>query len=74
MEKDNWLEQAACRGKNTALFFPAQNSMREYRKICAKCPVRSQCLELGMSEALGIWGGVSGRERRTIRIKRRIPA
>ena len=74
MQKDSWLDQAACRGMNTDLFFPAQNSLREYRGICGGCPVRSQCLELGLREPLGIWGGVSARERRNIMRQRRIPA
>ena len=74
MQKDSWLDQAACRGMDTDLFYPTQNGLREYREICSGCPVRSQCLEFGLREPLGIWGGASARERRRIMVKRRIPA
>ena len=32
--------------------------------VCAKCRVKKQCLEAGMNEPYGIWGGKTERERR----------
>ena len=41
--------------------------------MCAGCPVVVQCLEyaLAQDERFGIWGGLSERERRRIRLQRR---
>lgn len=33
------------------------------KRICASCPVRRTCLENGMSEEWGIWGGYTKPER-----------
>jgi WhiB family redox-sensing transcriptional regulator len=43
--------------------------------VCAGCPVRLQCLEMALQndERFGIWGGLSERERRRVRLQRRIP-
>ena len=49
-----WRTRAACRGPETALFFPPSSSerredrdVRESRAkaICRQCPVRSECLD-----------------------------
>jgi WhiB family redox-sensing transcriptional regulator len=39
------------------------------RGICARCPLRDQCLEyaVGVGMPAGIWGGLSTRERERIR-------
>ena len=34
--------------------------------VCAKCRVKKQCLEAGMDEPYGIWGGKTERERRSL--------
>jgi len=33
------------------------------KAVCAPCPVREPCLEAGMSERRGIWGGLTASER-----------
>ena len=51
-------------------FFPARGeSVREAKAVCAQCPVRRECLEfaLRLKVAHGVWGGLSERERRTLR-------
>lgn len=68
----DWLQQAACRGSDTALFFPSRGDNRRLQKaksICAQCGVRQQCLQysLDMGLHMGIYGGLSERQRRTIR-------
>ena len=61
-----WRFAAACRGEDSAYFFPpshleerAERRAREgYAKgLCAKCPVRAECLDYAMStrESHGIW-------------------
>lgn len=34
------------------------------KRLCWECPIRSDCLAQGMSEPLGIWGGLTPVERR----------
>lgn len=62
-----------------AIFFPISSG--EHRRellvispdeldakaLCAACPVRTECLEYGLDEPTGIWGGRTARERRLIR-------
>jgi WhiB family redox-sensing transcriptional regulator len=72
---DTWRDRAACRGPETALFFPpATTEAREVRDarerrakaICHGCAVQHECLDyaLGVGEAHGIWGGLNETERR----------
>ena len=74
---DTWRIRAACRGPETALFFPPSNAerreVRELREarakaICRGCAVRRECLDhaLQVGEAHGIWGGLNETERRGI--------
>ncbi len=69
-----WQERANCRGADPNLFFPGQGgSTREAKAMCAACEVRDDCLEFAVTEGermIGIWGGLSERERRKIRGQR----
>jgi WhiB family redox-sensing transcriptional regulator len=54
-------------------FFPARGeSVRDAKAVCAVCSVRDECLDfaLRMKVAHGVWGGLSERERRTVRRER----
>lgn len=65
-----WRELAACRGSNPSVFFPERGDTRgvEYAKsICAGCCVQFECLEENLFEDDGIFGGLSGRQRRQMR-------
>jgi WhiB family transcriptional regulator, redox-sensing transcriptional regulator len=76
----NWQDRAACRGTNARLFFgpdgerPQDREVREARAkaICALCPVREQCLDYALRNAVkhGIWGGLSTEERTRERRRR----
>ena len=51
-------------------FFPARGeSVRDAKAVCARCPVQRECLDfaLRLKVAHGVWGGLSERERRTLR-------
>ena len=72
-----WQFSAACRGTDTALFFAPNYFERKGEKdgrearakaICARCPVRIECLEyaLKIREPHGVWGGMNEVERRTL--------
>jgi WhiB family redox-sensing transcriptional regulator len=62
----DWRDQAACAGMNPETFYPSAkgpNKNREAKEICAICPVRQECLEAGVWEPYGVWGGMSVDER-----------
>jgi WhiB family transcriptional regulator, redox-sensing transcriptional regulator len=72
---ETWRARAACRGPETALFFPPTNverkedrDAREQRAkaICHECPVQRECRDYAISvgEMHGIWGGLNEAERR----------
>lgn len=68
-----WQEQALCHGR-LSLFFVERNSdnrkldllpaERKAKALCVRCPVRRECLEYGIDEDYGIWGGTLPSERK----------
>ncbi len=71
---DGWRKQAACRNMPTGLFFAdrAQNGYdRPAKKVCAGCPVKAACLELGLTQRYGVYGGMNERERERLKKARR---
>jgi WhiB family redox-sensing transcriptional regulator len=73
---ESWRQGALCAETDPEAFFPEKGgSTREAKRVCVGCPVRLQCLEyaLGNDERFGIWGGLSERERRRLRLARREP-
>ena len=78
MVPEDWMAQASCRGKPTAMFFPrSDDGAAEARALCASCPVAAQCLEYALNNKqapVGIWGGTDERERARIRKLRRASA
>jgi WhiB family transcriptional regulator, redox-sensing transcriptional regulator len=73
--RTNWRDEAACRSTDPELFFPVGNGSPALRQIgrakqvCARCPVRTPCLEwaLETGQQAGVWGGTSEDERRVLR-------
>lgn len=66
------LDQAACNGKDTEMFFP-KNKVAEYKAkaVCSSCPVVLQCLMWAITEKeVGIWGGATTKERKELRSPR----
>lgn len=60
-----WMDRAACRGLPVSIFFPSSDEdSADGIAVCARCPVRAECLEYASGEKYGIWGGASERERR----------
>jgi WhiB family redox-sensing transcriptional regulator len=65
-----WKMAAACRGLDPNMFFPTAESDAEMAiRVCAKCVVKSECLEYALvtNEQYGIWGGTTEDERRKLR-------
>jgi WhiB family redox-sensing transcriptional regulator len=54
-----------------AAFSPARGEATvQIKEICASCTVTAQCLEWGLDEKHGIWGGMAERSRRLERRRR----
>jgi WhiB family redox-sensing transcriptional regulator len=76
-----WQAKAACRGPQSAVFFPPTHPERKderaeredrAKEICASCAVRKPCLEyaLEIREPHGIWGGLNELERKAVLARR----
>jgi WhiB family redox-sensing transcriptional regulator len=69
-----------CSGADPDAYFPEKgnsgSTTREIqmaKSICKTCPYQSQCLDWAINNhELGIWGGTTERERRSIRRSRRV--
>ena len=78
-----WAEQAACRSRSTAVFFPPgeDNGTRPLsdavyaaaRAICGGCPVRVECLAFALetNQSWGCWAGRTPAQLRDLRRRRR---
>jgi WhiB family redox-sensing transcriptional regulator len=72
----SWMARGACRVNATPtwVFFPGrgdQKVMEAAKAVCATCSVSSDCLDYAQRTAqhVGIWGGLSERQRRDLRAK-----
>ncbi|WP_438940588.1 WhiB family transcriptional regulator [Geodermatophilus maliterrae] len=73
---EGWRLDALCAETDPEAFFPEKGgSTREAKRVCSGCSVRAECLEFALAndERFGIWGGLSERERRRVRLQRRSP-
>lgn len=72
-----WMRNAACKGRNgDGKFFPAQGENRKWeaaKAICDRCPVQAECLDYAFrhGQHFGVWGGLSERERKKLKKRRR---
>ncbi|MGA4838568.1 WhiB family transcriptional regulator [Streptomyces sp. G45] len=65
-----WQEQALCAQTGPDFFFPEPgSSVREAKRICRLCEMRSACLTYALDndERFGVWGGLSEKERQNLR-------
>lgn len=75
MRRPSWQADAACRAHpNPAVFFPERGTSPEpARKVCAGCTVRDACLDFALEVGptlVGIFGGMTARQRRAMRTAR----
>ena len=78
MRRPAWTDQAVCRDvenqRHLDTMYPERHEtpggkhLIPARKLCLVCPVRYDCLELGLEEQFGIWGGHSFSQRRRIQV------
>lgn len=64
-----------CRGLDPNIFIVERGdhkSLEAVRAICDGCPVKTECAEFAIDDAsvIGVWGGLSAKERRNIRRQR----
>ncbi len=73
-----WWLLAACRGLETAVFFPEQGGpVASVRAVCTRCQVRTECLGYALQAGPvlgGVWGGTTPRVRQQLRRERRLEA
>jgi WhiB family transcriptional regulator, redox-sensing transcriptional regulator len=70
-----WASLGACRDSDPDLFFPIASSgpalrqIAQAKAVCARCPVRIDCLRYALEtgQDAGVWGGASVEERRETR-------
>ncbi|MGA1589116.1 MAG: WhiB family transcriptional regulator [Ilumatobacteraceae bacterium] len=61
-----WIKRGACRGEPLEFFFPPSGRRpTQALEICARCPVRADCLEYALAnhQHWGVWGGMTERQR-----------
>lgn len=64
-----WQERSLCRQTDPDMFFfDHGREAANAKRICASCPVQAECLQdaVARNEEWGIWGGMTGPERRKI--------
>ena len=67
-----WQTIASCLGKNTDLWFPSSGERgTEAKRVCRSCPVQEPCLEFGLDQPEGIWGGEDIKGKQRIRRQRK---
>jgi len=69
-----WMTQGACATLASDLaavyssdLSPKRLAVKAAKRRCETCPVKGKCLEVGMSQPSGIWGGLTAAERLTRR-------
>lgn len=65
--EEHWSHHALCAQTDPEVFYPDNGEpVTEAKRVCARCPVNTQCLQwaLANNERFGVWGGASERERR----------
>lgn len=68
----DWTTEAVCAQVGGDIWFPKKGAngtlVAQAKAICAECPVRAQCLDHALETGSwdGIFGGLSGKERRKV--------
>ena len=74
-----WMNDALCTQVGSDVFFPENGENQQQAiQVCRRCPVQLDCLEYalnldesGVWNVLGIWGGLTVKERRALLRERR---
>jgi WhiB family transcriptional regulator, redox-sensing transcriptional regulator len=77
VDEMDWASDGACVGLDPDLFYPDKADYLDPNHpalvCCRGCPVRTECGEFAIERPseLGIWGGLTWRQRQAIRKARR---
>jgi len=63
-----WAARAACKGTDPDALFVQGAAQNRAKRVCAGCPVRTECLADALDHRMefGVWGGMTERERRAL--------
>ncbi len=61
-----WMDDAACKGMDTNIFYPGLGEVKAAKAICRTCPVSSDCFAWSMEieDEHAILGGVTVHTRK----------
>jgi WhiB family redox-sensing transcriptional regulator len=78
---ESWMAKGSCADSSDPdAWFPQAGGhparTRRARRICGSCPVREACLRYAMQQpparrVVGIWGGLTAEDRKTLRNRKR---
>ena len=65
MQTRDWRELAKCTLADADALFAPGRKQQWAKRICAACPVMTECREWALTEQIpwGMWGGMTERER-----------
>jgi WhiB family redox-sensing transcriptional regulator len=71
--RPDWMTEAKCAVTPDLAdlwFSKVPEDMAAAKRICRACPVQRACLELSLTqdESWGVWGGISARSRKPLRM------
>ncbi|HEY2175850.1 MAG TPA: WhiB family transcriptional regulator [Mycobacteriales bacterium] len=63
-----WAARAVCRTADPDALFVQGAAQNRAKRLCAACPVRTECLADALDNRVefGVWGGMTERERRAL--------
>lgn len=70
MSELDWFVDGSCRGKDSALWFPLEDSRRASSvpalRVCAGCDVKVECLAYAVANHIehGVWGQTTPSQRK----------
>lgn len=70
-----WKTSGACRWVEPELFYPVSDAEAgPAKQVCGTCAVQERCLDFALDsrEFEGVWGGLTGSERRALHRRRRV--
>lgn len=73
-----WMSDSLCKNLAGDIWFPpfeATNPEQYYaiaKTICNVCPVWKECLDIGIKETYGVWGGLSPQDRTPLQKSARV--
>ena len=65
---EDWAREAQCKQAGLDELFVRGAAQNQAKRICAGCPVKTECLAEALDNQIewGVWGGMTERERRAL--------